>query len=93
MKTVKQNKGIPLRLACIIPTMNEYADRVRQLLVARGVTDREMKSELADACGIKYQSVKGWFDGTSKSITAVNLAKIARKMTSARGIKSPCKQN
>tara|TARA_B100000965_G_scaffold233547_1_gene195599 strand:+ start:459 stop:1208 length:750 start_codon:yes stop_codon:yes gene_type:complete len=79
MKTVKQNKGIPLRLACIIPTMNEYADRVRQLLVARGVTDREMKSELADACGIKYQSVKGWFDGTSKSITAVNLAKIARR--------------
>lgn len=79
MKAVKQNEGIPLRRACIIPAMNEYADRVRQLLVARGVTDREMKSELADACGIKYQSVKGWFDGTSKSITAVNLAKIARR--------------
>jgi len=58
--------------------MNEHAERVRQLLVARGVKDRSMKPELARVCDISYQSVQGWFDGSTKSITAKNLAKIAK---------------
>lgn len=37
-----------------------------------------MKSMLAEVCGIAYQSVKGWFDGSTKTITAENLAKIAK---------------
>jgi len=76
---VNENKGMPLRQAFNIAEMNEYADRVKKLMVARGVSERDMRSALADTCGIKYQSVKGWFDGTSKSITAGNLAKIARR--------------
>jgi SOS-response transcriptional repressor LexA len=38
-----------------------------------------MKSALANACGITYQSVKGWFDGSTKTITAENLAAIAKE--------------
>lgn len=78
MSSVNQNEGMPLRQTCNLGGMNEYAERVERLLVAKGVKDRDMRTELADACGIKYQSVKGWFDGTSKSITAINLAKIAK---------------
>lgn len=59
--------------------MNEQAERVRQLLVARGVKERSLKPELARVCDISYQSVKGWFDGSTKTITAHNLAKIASR--------------
>lgn len=59
--------------------MNEHAERVAQLLKARGVPDKEARTALADVCDIRYQSVKGWFDGTSKTIRAENLAKIAKK--------------
>lgn len=57
--------------------METQADRVRKLMRARGVADREIRPRLADVCDIKYQSVKGWFDGSTKTIQANNLSKIA----------------
>ena len=66
--------GLPV----ISAPMETQAERVRRLLIARGVPERRMKSAPADACGITYQSVKGWFDGTTKTITAGNLAAVAK---------------
>ena len=58
--------------------MNEQAERVLDLLRARGLKDREIRRALSDACGITYQSVQQWFTGASKSIQAQHLATIAK---------------
>ncbi|HET8729757.1 MAG TPA: S24 family peptidase [Moraxellaceae bacterium] len=59
--------------------MNKQADRVLELVKARGVPDRKIRRELAETCGIAYQSVYGWFTGDTKSIEAAHLAKVAKR--------------
>lgn len=79
MGFVNADKGIPLRRACIFAAMSDVVDRIRQVLSEHGVSEDQIRNELAAACGIKYQSVKGWFDGTTKNIQAGNLARIAKR--------------
>lgn len=78
MEKVNINEGMPLRQACIFPGMSDVVERIKQVLIADGLTDRQIRTELAAVCGITYQSVKGWFDGATKNIQAANLARIAR---------------
>lgn len=59
--------------------MNTQADRVMLLMKERQVPKRKVRSALADACGITYQSVTDWFDGSTKTISGHHLAAIARK--------------
>lgn len=58
--------------------MNTQAERVMALLKHRGLKDREIKPALSKVCGISYQSVREWFTGDTKTISAEHLAKIAR---------------
>lgn len=58
--------------------MNTQAERVLHLLRARGLTDRQIKPELARVCGVSYQSAQQWLNGATKSIGGEYLAKIAR---------------
>lgn len=58
--------------------MSTQAERVLSLMKARGLTDRQIKPELARVCGITYQSVRGWFTGDTKTIEASHLGKIAK---------------
>lgn len=60
-------------------SMKTPADRVKALLKARGVKDRQLKPELARVCGVSYQSTREWFTGDTKKIGADHLAKIGRE--------------
>ena len=53
------------------------ADRIHELLISRGVKPRQVRSTLAKLCGISYQAVKEWFDGSTKKISPEYLVKIA----------------
>lgn len=59
--------------------MNKQVDRVLELVRARGVAERKIRRELAETCGIAYQSVYGWFTHETKTIEAAHLAKIAKR--------------
>lgn len=58
--------------------MSTQAERVLALLKARGLTDRQIKPQLAKVCGATYQSAQQWLNGDTKSIAGEYLAKIAR---------------
>lgn len=58
--------------------MSTQAERVLQLLKARGLTDRQIKPALAKVCGVSYQSAQQWLNGATKTIGGEYLAKIAR---------------
>lgn len=45
-----------------------------------GIGKRELRRELAEACGISYQSVSQWFTGKTKEIDADNLLKVAKRL-------------
>ena len=53
------------------------ADRLRQLALNAGVGERQVKTALADICGIKYQAVQQWFG--SNNPAPDNLAAIAKE--------------
>lgn len=45
-----------------------------------GIGKRELRRELAEACGISYQSASQWFTGKTKDISAENLSKVAKRL-------------
>jgi transcriptional regulator with XRE-family HTH domain len=55
------------------------ADRIKQLLLLRGVNERDIARDLARLCGITKQGVGAWFLGTTKKISPDYLAKIAMR--------------
>jgi transcriptional regulator with XRE-family HTH domain len=55
------------------------ADRVKQLLRARGVEERAIIGDLAALCGISRQAVGQWFLGSTRRISPDYLAKIAAR--------------
>lgn len=59
--------------------MKTQAERVLELVRAQGVPERKIRRELAEVCGIAYQSVYDWFTGKTKIIEAEHLARIARR--------------
>lgn len=52
------------------------ADRLKELATDTDVGERQIKTTLADICGIKYQAVQQWFLTGNPSPT--NLAAIAK---------------
>lgn len=54
------------------------ADRIKRLLIARGVEERSVHRELATLCGISKQAVGQWFT-TTRRISPEYLAKIAAR--------------
>lgn len=67
---------MPLKQDCIVATMNT-AERILKLLKDAGVPERKIRRTLADLCGISYQAVKEWFDGSTRRISPEYLALIA----------------
>ncbi len=57
--------------------MSSVSERIENTLRNSGIAPREVKRTLAVLCGISYQAVSQWFSGSTKSIDAVHLAKIA----------------
>lgn len=55
------------------------ADRIREVLDAAEVPDRQRRRKLADLCDISPQAVAQWFSGDTKKISPEFLAKIARQ--------------
>jgi transcriptional regulator with XRE-family HTH domain len=54
------------------------ADRIKVLLRARGVEERQIRKELASLCGLTKQGVGQWWIST-ETISPVHLAKIANR--------------
>jgi len=54
------------------------ADRIKVLLRARGIGERQIRKELAALCGISKQAVGQWWISTER-IPAEHLAKIAAR--------------
>ena len=55
-------------------------NRIEQAAELAGIGKRQLRGELATACGISYQSVAQWFNGRTKDIDADNLAKVAKRL-------------
>ena len=53
------------------------AERIKKLLKDAGVPERKVRRTLADLCGISYQAVKEWFDGSTRRISPEYLVLIA----------------
>lgn len=54
------------------------ADRIRKLLIARGVPQRQQRRALSQACGISYEAVRQWFTGDTSNIDVDHLTAIAK---------------
>jgi len=59
--------------------MSSVSDRIEYLLKNNGVASREVRRQLSEICGISYQAVSQWFNGSTKNIESQHLAKIAKK--------------
>ena len=59
--------------------MSSISERIEVLLKTNGVATREIKRTLSDICGISYQAVSQWFNGSTKNIESKHLANIAKK--------------
>lgn len=59
--------------------MSSVSDRIEYLLKDNGVSSREVRRLLSEICGISYQAVTQWFNGSTKNIESQHLAKIAKK--------------
>lgn len=57
--------------------LDTAAGRMESVVLESGVEKRNVKSALADVCGIKVQSIHGWFNGTTKNPQAAHIAAVA----------------
>ena len=59
--------------------MSSISERIEYLLKKNGVASREIRRRLSEICGISYQAVTQWFNGSTKNIESQHLAKIAKE--------------
>lgn len=59
--------------------MSSVSERIEYLLKKNGVASREIRRRLSEVCGISYQAVTQWFNGSTKNIESQHLAKIAKE--------------
>lgn len=59
--------------------MTDVIDRISQLMNLRGVKARSIKPTLARVCGISYQAVSQWFDGSTSNIKNEHLMALAEE--------------
>ncbi|ABC31021.1 predicted transcriptional regulator [Hahella chejuensis KCTC 2396] len=54
-------------------------ERIEQLLLERGVHRRQVKRKISNTCGVRYETVRQWFNGTIAEVGANYLLIIADK--------------
>jgi len=59
------------------PAIETAASRMESVVLKAGVDKKNVKSTLAQVCGITPQSVHGWFSGSTKNPSAECIASVA----------------
>ncbi|HFI2197491.1 TPA: XRE family transcriptional regulator [Pseudomonas aeruginosa] len=59
--------------------MTDVIERISHLMNLRGVKARSLKPTLARVCGISYQAVSQWFDGSTSNIKNEHLMALAEE--------------
>ncbi len=77
MKTLIQQSKVVEEMDDKSLNLDTAAARMESVVLESGVEKQHVKSALAKVCGIKVQSIHGWFNGTTKNPLAAHIAAVA----------------